>query len=246
MVLAVSSLAFIPLLYVTSFIARPLFRVLRRVYYFILTEAAGITIRIEGERYVGKRTLYVANHISYLDVIALGRFIPASFIAKSDVNNWPLINVVARAAGTLFIERKTMFPFSELCVVKKKLYRVENLILFPEGTTSDGNQILKFKSSLFRIAEEAQSNKKIAIQPVTIAYTGIDGRKTSAADRTSLAWYGEMTFLPHLWYVLKLSEIEITLNFHPVKVFTRPTCRKLVTYECRQVMEEGFINQIAT
>lgn len=240
LILIFSALFFAPILLILSIFFPPLFSPFRRFFFKFLLKMAGIKLEIQGQLKKGKKVVYVANHISYMDVLALGAKIPGSFVAKNEVGKWPLINFVSVATRTLLIARITKFPFSELCSFKRKIYRGENVIFFPEGTTSEGSSILKFKSSLFRIAEEANENNIINIQPISLAYTKINGERTNYNTRKKLAWYGDAEFVPHLWEMFKTPRMTISLFFHPALTYRKPASRKLVTQEVRRSIEAEF------
>lgn len=244
--ITIIAVIFTPALFVSSYIFPPVFIQLRIAFYKTLLFVSGIKIEVEGKVSKKRGTMFAPNHISYLDIIALGSKVPGTFIAKSDVKGWPGLGIIAIITKTIFIARETMFPFAELCKVKRKLYGGENLILFPEGTTSNGNELLKFKSSLFRIAEEANEKNIFTLQPVTIAYTKLGKEKTTSDTRPILAWFGDMTLLPHLGNVLSMRDgITITLKFHNAFEYSVPTSRKLVTHDCKKTIESSFYEMIS-
>ncbi len=138
--------------------------------------------------------LFVANHTSWVDIIALGAVLPGCFIAKGDVAKWPGISLIARAGRTIFVSRARGNTGRERTALESRLDEGDNLILFPEGTTSDGARTLQFRSSFLALAD-----RDIAplIQPVTIVYDQLDGLPICRRNRPLIAWYGDMDIASH-------------------------------------------------
>jgi lyso-ornithine lipid O-acyltransferase len=171
-------------------------------YHRLLCKLLGMTITLEGALPV-KPCLLVSNHISWLDIPLLSTIMPLSFIAKREVGTWPLFGALAKLQRTLFIDRerrhKTAASSNE---IGKRLELGDTLVLFPEGTSSDGTQVLPFKSSYFGVAEALD----IAVVPVSISYLGTP---------KFYAWYGDMNLVPHVWAVLKSGPLEARVTIHP-------------------------------
>lgn len=150
-------------------------------------------------------TLLVSNHISWLDIIVIGKFVPAYFVAKSDISSWPVIGYLSRQGGTIFIRRgdkKHIKATTEKMVWVLK--QNSNIIAFPEGTTTSGDAVLNFHASLFQSALLTKS----AIQPVAIQYTG--------AAKEHAPFVGDDEFIPHIVKMLSLDKIEVRVCFMPV------------------------------
>ena len=136
-----------------------------------------------GHMQQGRPVMYVANHASYLDVFVLGGKIPGSFVAKSEVAGWPVFGKLARLQNTMFLERKAQRAASQITQVRDWLHNESNLILFPEGTSTSGDWVAPFRSSLFAAADE------VTVQPVTVVYLDYQGELMSKGDRDHYAWY---------------------------------------------------------
>ena len=179
----------------------------------IMCGIVGIHINKGGEL-VGKRDSFtVCNHISYLDIFVIGSIRPSVFLAKHEVRNWPIAGWMANLAGTVFINRESMRNAVDAMGVME--YRIDsgvNVVMFPEGTTSDGKKINPFKSSLFNLA----ASRNFTVSPVSIRYTGINGKYVTPDMLDTIAWYGEMRLVPHFWDLLGLRSIEAALHFNPV------------------------------
>lgn len=145
----------------------------------------GLAIDCAGQAETGG-TLFVANHLSWVDIVALGSALDAAFVARSDLARWPLVGRLARRRGTLFVKRDRRFEsLPQIEAIRAALQRGRDVILFPEGTTSDGSTILRFRSTLLAAADAARR-----VQPVAIVYLTKDGDPLDAARQRTIAWVG--------------------------------------------------------
>ncbi|MDP1666003.1 MAG: lysophospholipid acyltransferase family protein [Methylobacter sp.] len=152
-----------------------------------------------------RRAILISNHISWLDIIVIGQYLPACFIAKSDISNWPVIGYLARQAGTIFIRRGDKQHIRT--TAEKMVWLLKqnsNIIAFPEGTTTKGDEVLHFHSSLFQPALLTKST----VQPVVLQYQG--------TAKEHAPFVGDDAFVPHLIRMLALDKIEVRLSFLPV------------------------------
>jgi 1-acyl-sn-glycerol-3-phosphate acyltransferase len=151
----------------------------------------------------GMGCLFVANHISWLDVFAMNAAVPARFIAKSEVGDWPLFGWLARRTGALFIRRDALRDTARVSrLITAMLQQGECVALFPEGTSTDGTGHVRFNSPLLQGAIDAEA----AVRPVAIRYH--DGNGNHLADA---AFIGDMTFMQSLWQVLCSPSLHVTL-----------------------------------
>lgn len=151
------------------------------------------------------RTLFVSNHISWIDIWALKHLHPMRFVAKSEIREWPVIGWLAERANTLFITRqKRQDTGRMMSSVEQALRQDECLCFFPEGTTTDGTELKPFKSSLFQAAVNAQA----IIWPLAIHYPDKSG-----GTNTEVAYCGDITMSQSLWAVLQQPEITVELSF---------------------------------
>ena len=166
--------------------------------------------------------LLVSNHISWLDICLIGQYTPAHFVAKSDISGWPVIGFIARQIGTVFIRRGSKQQAKQTAERMAWLLKGQQCVCaFPEGTTTQGGNVLPFHSSLFQPALLT----KAAIQPVSLEY--LNSAKTCAP------FVGEDSFLPHLFRLLSLPKIEARIEFHPV-LATAGKTRQIVSAESRK------------
>lgn len=197
-----------------------------------------IRCHIQGEISTYRPTLFLANHVSYLDVIILGGYLPGHFIAKSDVAHWPVLGFLASLQNTLFFERRGQRVKEQLEIMAKHFDEKKNLILFPEGTSTAGNSIHPFKSSLLHSVEIAK--EEVQIQPVTIAYTHHKNKKMDQNVRDCFAWYGTMPFGSHFLCAAGMGRADVTLIFHPPVSLSDFEMRKNCASYCQEQVDKGL------
>jgi len=165
-----------------------------RQYWRGVAAILGVRLTVLGELTTARPAVFIANHCSWIDIVALGSILPGCFVAKGDIARWPLISWIARLGRTVFVSRAKTTLARERKTLEARLDAGDNIILFPEGTTSDGSRILPFQSSFLAIAE---APAKPVIQLVTIVYDGLDGLPVRRGDRTLIAWYGDTDMASH-------------------------------------------------
>jgi 1-acyl-sn-glycerol-3-phosphate acyltransferase len=180
--------------------------------------AAVLGVRVEavGTPCAPTRTIFVANHLSYLDVSALGGLLRARFVAKEDVRAWPVFGLLARLQRTLFVSRVGRRAAGVVSAIDAALADGDALILFPEGTTSAGDRVLPFKSSAF--AAPLASPRPVLVQPVSLCLLAVDGSAVEAGPgprRDRYAYHADMRLLPHLLAFMRTSGAHLRVRFHP-------------------------------
>ena len=197
----------------------------------------GIKVKISG-KIDNKKILYVSNHISYLDILILGAFAKGLFVAKSEIKSWPLINKIATLGRTIFINRSRILSIKDqIKILENYLEKKENLILFPEGTSSDGSKVLPFKSSLFSLTE-IERLQEYKVQPISISYIKIDGMPVEKKFRPFFAWFGNMDLVPHAWKFLGLGLSEVDIKFHKPIKFKSFINRKEASKVCHKIISD--------
>jgi len=174
--------------------------------------------------------LMVSNHLSYVDIVAFASQSDCLFIAKKEVSNWPVIGMLAKSMNTIFIDRTNRGDIPRvLGLVEKSLQSGQNVILFAEGTSSPGETVLPFNSSLLEVATSARS-------PVFYASLSYETPTNHIPAHLSVCWWGEMTFLRHLFGLLKLPWFSARLVYgnQPIqrenrKVLARELWRKVIS-----------------
>jgi 1-acyl-sn-glycerol-3-phosphate acyltransferase len=185
-----------------------------------------------GRPTTARPALFAANHISYTDITILGSLIAGSFIAKSEVGRWPFFGWLARLQRTVFVDRRIRSTAAQRDAISERLAAGGALILFPEGTSGDGNRTLPFKTALFGAAAQRGRIGPVIVQPVSLAYTRLDGIPIGRAYRPFFAWYGALDLLPHLWSMIGLGTVEVVVQFHPPTFLIDCGSRKALADYC--------------
>jgi len=193
-----------------------------RFYWAMVARLLGVRVRVIGARVhpgaegEGKRpVLFVSNHSSWLDIPTLGGRLPACFVSKDEVGTWPMIRTVARLGRTVYVSRNRRRTAEEAALMRSRLADGDSIILFPEGTSSDGSRVLPFRSAFFAIAEPASPDApRPVIQPVSVVYDRMGWLPTERATRTIFAWYGDMNLAAHFWYLAQLRGMRATVLLH--------------------------------
>ncbi len=219
--------------------------IIPRLWHRIVCAIFDIKIEVEGDVYTKSQVMYVANHLSYLDIPALGSLLTASFIAKEDVAHWPLFGFLSKLQQTAFISRDRHTVMEGKNALENMRDDGKNMILFAEGTSTPGTEVLPFKSSLFSIALKAKTKDapapSLLIQPVTIILQRIDNRVPTTTDARDLyAWHGAMTLAPHLWSFARCRGARLNVIFHPPCQPADYQSRKALAVYCEAQVRNGL------
>jgi len=199
-------------------------------FHRYITRVLGIRARIDGTPCDGP-VLIVSNHTSWLDIVVLGSLMPLSFIAKSEVGAWPLFGTLARLQRTVFVDRqKKTATGAASRSIGRRLAGGDAMVLFAEGTTSDGGRVLPFRSALLGAARAALEDERVTVlvQPLSVIYTHRDGLPLGKAGRPFLAWYGDMDLVPHLAAILAGGPIDVAVSFGEPIPFAPNSNRKVI------------------
>jgi 1-acyl-sn-glycerol-3-phosphate acyltransferase len=208
-----------------------------RIFWRILCVLIGLRLRVVGAAPAGPRTLYLANHSSWLDIVVLGATLEAPFVSKAEVGGWPLIGLIAKLGRTVFVSRARGRTGTEAREMRDRLAAGDSLILFPEGTSSDGSRVLPFHSSFLAVADAAAH-----IQPVSIVYDRLGGLPACRRDRPLFAWYGDMDIASHAWHLCRRAGARATILLHePLTPGTNPD-RKALSAAAEATVAEGAAN----
>ncbi len=205
----------------------------------------GFDVVTHGRRAEDRPTLLVANHVSWIDIVVLSSLFPVSFVAKSEVGLWPFFGTLARLQRTVFVERKPSRTAAHRDEIGARLAEGGDLILFAEGTSSDGLRVLPFRTALFSVAERKVGDRPLAVQPLTIAYTGVDGLPLTRRRRAQFAWYGDMELASHLWRALKARRVQVEVILHPAVTIGQFQDRKALAAHCRAAVADGLARALA-
>jgi 1-acyl-sn-glycerol-3-phosphate acyltransferase len=210
-----------------------------RTWHRAAARIVGIHIRARGP-VAPAGALIASNHVSYVDVIALGALTEATFVAKAAVAGWPVIGFLARLVNTLFVDRTGTHCLSQIDAIATTLRGGQSVVLFPEGTSSAGRMVLPFKSTLFEAVHGA--GRAITVQPVTIAYAkDIHGWDLPIDERRIHPWVGEDELVPHLWALLQHPGVVADIMFHTPIAANAFASRKELAEHCRDATAHGLI-----
>jgi len=176
----------------------------------------GISVWPLGPRSAGPGVLYVANHVSYLDIPVLALLNDAAFVAKTEVRVWPLFGFLAKISHTIFVSRQPANMRGEQTAIRGRLAAGESVFLFPEGSSSAGVGVLPFRPGLLAAACAPES-APVTVQPVSIVYgpQTADRPGLTRAERDRYAWYDHMKLLPHLWHLFGSPEkLTVAVQYH--------------------------------
>jgi 1-acyl-sn-glycerol-3-phosphate acyltransferase len=200
-----------------------------------------LTLDIRGTPSPGQGILFVANHISYSDIVVLGTLLKARFVAKEEVSRWPLIGWGARAAGTLFVSRSSHSITKELGRMKG-CHGERGIILFPEGTSTDGTTVLPFRSTFFQLAMDPRH--PCPVQPVSLTYRTLCGRPMGRFFRKIIGWRGDVEFFESLRALLRLGPMEVCVTFHAPLYPQDFHSRKSLATSAQKIVARGVENCI--
>jgi 1-acyl-sn-glycerol-3-phosphate acyltransferase len=211
----------------------------------MFTRIIGIKVRIIGvpvQREAGRPVVYVSNHSSWVDVPVIGGVLDGCFVAKGEVATWPVIRTIARLGRTVFVTRSRASTGKERDAMRAMLKAGDNLILFPEGTSSDGSRVLPFRTSFFALAEvgDAKDHSELPlIQPISVVYDRLGGLPAGRASRPTFAWYGDMDIASHFWRLGQHIGLRVTVLLHVPLDPARFADRKELSQAVWQIIADG-------
>ena len=212
-------------------------------FYRLIKIITGININFDQSSFDNKKSgvLYIANHVSWFDIICLGTLLNARFFAKKEVSQMGIFGLLARLSNTFFIDNESknkIIEYNQL--IQNKLMLGENFIIFPEGTTSDGNGIKEFKSSMLECVFDKE--KQISIQPISICYSKLNNIPMGIYLRRNIAWVGDTSMVEAMVNFLKSGSITVEIIFHQLLTTANFENRKELAAYCEKEILGG-INQ---
>lgn len=242
------SLVLMPLHLLLLRLGHPWRNRLPRYWHKAALWAIGIRVHVHGAAEARRPLMVAANHSSWLDILVLASVVDATFVAKSEVRDWPVFGALARLQRSIFIRRAERRQTREQAdEMAARLNAGETVVLFPEGTTTDGNRLGEIKSSLFAAAASAAHfapGGVVHVQPVAVAYTRIHGMAMGHYHRPVAAWPGDVELMPHLVEVLKTGAIDVDVRFgHTVEVMvgtSRKHVGNFVREQLREMLEKSL------
>ena len=216
-----------------------------RLYWRVVTWLLGMRVRVIGRRAQRERAgprrpiVFISNHSSWLDIPILGGLLDACFVSKAEVGRWPGIGIVATLGRTVFVSRRPGDTGRERDDMRARLAGGDNLLLFPEGTSSDGSRVLPFRSAFFSIVENSGEWRAPLVQPVSIVYDRLGWLPAGRAARALFAWYGGMDLAPHFWRLAQQRGLRATVVFHPPLDPAQFPSRKALAQAAWAVVADG-------
>lgn len=208
-------------------------RVIPILFHKTACAIIGVRITQTGERTRESPLLILSNHASWLDIIVLGAVAPVVFVAKSEVANWPVFGWLAKLQRTIFVERERRHKTGDAArAMGDRLLGGDAVVLFPEGTSSDGIRILPFRSALIGAVHHTIGDQthhdRVMVQPVSLAYVRLGGVPVGRALRDKVAWYGETELVPHLLGVLSSGAVDVTVSWGEAIAYDMNADRKQI------------------
>ena len=201
----------------------------------ISLKVLGFSVKLTG-RPMRHKGAVVANHASWLDIFSLNAAARVFFVSKAEVSSWPAIGLIARATGTIFIERRASHAKKHQNQFEERLLAGDRLLFFPEGTSTDSRRVLNFKSTLFAALFTPELAEKLWVQPVSLIYHAPKGQ-----DCRFYGWWGDMEFAAHFFSTLgakRTGSIEVV--FHPEVRVADFSDRKALAQYCEKVVRDGL------
>jgi lyso-ornithine lipid O-acyltransferase len=249
----VVTIVFLPVQLVALWLKLPLRSTLPVAWHKLMCRIMGIKVVVHGQAATARPLLIVSNHISWSDISVLSSVMPLSFVAKSEVRDWPVFGTLAKLQRTIFINRdirqQTGIQAREIAV----RLGIDNdvMVLFAEGTTGDGTRLLPFKPALTGAAAlSINAGGNANVQPVALAYTRYGGIPVGFKRRLQAAWVGDLDLLPHLKHILSGQPIDVEVSFGEPIIIAPPVNRKAVTEACEasigMMVREAFSGRVET
>jgi lyso-ornithine lipid O-acyltransferase len=208
-------------------------RSIPHLYHRILCALIGVRIREVGRRSAATPVLILSNHVSWLDICVIAALAPVVFIAKSEVAGWPVLGWLARLQRTIFIDRRARHQTGAATrEIAARLLGGDAVVLFAEGTSSDGIRVLPFRSSLVGAVHHALGNTAhhthVTVQPMSLAYVGFGGLPIGRGLRERVAWYGDVELVPHLLRVVASGAVDVIVSWGEATAYDMSADRKAI------------------
>ncbi len=190
-------------------------------YHRQVCRLLGIRLHIDGTLAADRPVLLVSNHTSWLDIPVLSAVAPVSFVAKREVGTWPFVSALARLQRTVFVDRDRKSAAGQSAnEIAERLGQGDTVVLFAEGTSSDGNRVLPFLTSLFGAAKPPAGSTVLpppqtVVQTLSLVYTKLHGVPLGYADRPHVGWYGDMEMTAHAWALLQAGPLDVAIRIGP-------------------------------
>jgi 1-acyl-sn-glycerol-3-phosphate acyltransferase len=208
-------------------------RTVPNLYHRILCAMIGVRISQIGQRSTSSPLLILSNHVSWLDICVITALAPVVFVAKREVATWPVFGWLAKLQRTIFINRQARHQTGAATrEIASRLLGGDAVVLFAEGTSSDGVRVLPFRSSLVGAVHHALGDTThhthVTVQPMSLAYIGFGGLPMGRGLRHRVAWVGDVDLIPHLLQVLSSGAVDVTVSWGEAIAFDMTADRKAI------------------
>ncbi len=213
-----------------------------RLWAMLVCRVLGLHVMVAGAlRQSAQRGDFfiVSNHISYVDIIVLARVLTVSFLSKHEVKMWPILGWLAYFAGSVFVNRESRNSvMPALQEIAERMAHGVSVVVFPEGTTSDGLRLLEFKSTFFELPVKAGR----PVLPIAIRYLSVDGRRIPVDESPPIAWFGDAALASNVWQLLGMRELVVRVGAAEPIFFAESAGvnRKVLAHEARARVAEAY------
>jgi 1-acyl-sn-glycerol-3-phosphate acyltransferase len=212
-----------------------------RLWHLGARKITGIKVEITGTPCENLPLLLLGNHTSYLDIPVINALFTVNFIAKSEVRSWPGIGVLARCCQTIFVERRAIKSHEQIKVLREKILPDRRLVLFAEGTSTDGSVVLPFKSSLMEFVFDEKIAEVCHVQPMTVlCLKDAPVGAQSEPERVLYPWFDDTTLAFHFWRFMATSGCTVKVHFSPSRPVSEFENRKELTQWAHAGVQNGY------
>lgn len=235
----------VPLQWLIILLKLPIWNVIPRIFHRLAAHFLGLKVRLIGEPETGKATLVVANHISWIDIIAIGSVADLTFVAKEELIQWPVVGFFSRMQKTIYVasSRKDAAR-SATDEMARRMVDGGAVCLFAEGRSDIGTHVLPFRSGLVAAAQTAiigAGAKYVSIQPVTIAYTHLQGLPITRPERALICWIKAKSVLENIWDILVSGTKDVTVAFGKPMPLAEGSNRKAITKQAENEVRRMLV-----
>ncbi len=216
-------------------------RTIPHLFHRVLCAVVGIRIREIGTRSMANPVLILANHVSWLDICVISAVAPAVFVAKNEIARWPVFGWLAKLQRSIFIDRQARHRTGAATQeIADRMLGGDAVVLFAEGTSSNGTHILPFRSALIGAVHHALGktthHDSVTVQPLSLAYTGWAGLPIGRGLRDRVAWYGDIDLIPHLIGVLASGAVDVTITWGDARAYDMSANRKIIARDAEMAV----------
>lgn len=245
LVLVPYSILMVPLQLIITRLHLPGWSLLPRGFHKLTCVFLGLKVTVLGKLEHGRPTLLVSNHISWTDIVAIGSVADVTFVSRQEISQWPLIGFLASLQKTIFVNpnRKTDTKRTS-AEMAERMADDRAVLLFAEGQTDIGTHVLPFRSALIGAAQSAMMDAgahNVVIQPMTVAYTRLQGLPVSRNERSLIAWIKSKSFVENILEILSGGSKDVTIAFGDPHALSDGDDRKKITRQCETEVRKMLV-----